>query len=60
MKNRHVAFVLSFLLPGAGLAYLGQWNGAAANLGIAFGIAPVKTEHVTGGSLSGLPQNYED
>lgn len=38
MKNRYVAFVLSFLLPGAGLAYLGQWKGAAANLGLAFGI----------------------
>jgi len=33
MKKPFVAFILSFLLPGAGLAYLGKWKWAAINLG---------------------------
>ena len=31
-----LAFVLSFVLPGAGLAYLGMWRSAAGNLAVAF------------------------
>lgn len=34
MKKPIVAFLLSFLLPGAGLAYLGQWKLGFINLGI--------------------------
>ena len=34
MKKPIVAFTLSFLLPGAGLAYLGKWKWAFINLGI--------------------------
>jgi hypothetical protein len=34
MKKPIVAFTLSFLLPGAGLAYLGKWKWALINLGI--------------------------
>ena len=34
MKKSIVAFTLSFLLPGAGLAYLGKWKWAFINLGI--------------------------
>ena len=32
MKKPLVAFLLSFLLPGAGLAYLGKWKWAVINL----------------------------
>lgn len=32
MKRPFVAFLLSFLLPGAGLAYLGLWKWALINL----------------------------
>lgn len=32
MKKPFVAFLLSFLLPGAGLAYLGKWKWAIVNL----------------------------
>src|SRR5690349_18140493 len=31
MKKPWVAFLLSFLLPGAGLAYLGKWGWAVLN-----------------------------
>jgi len=34
MKKPWVAFLLSFLLPGAGLAYLGKWNWAITNLAV--------------------------
>jgi hypothetical protein len=34
MKKPSVAFILSFLLPGAGLAYLGRWKWAFINLGV--------------------------
>ena len=34
MKKPIIAFILSFLLPGAGLAYLGRWKWAIINLGI--------------------------
>jgi hypothetical protein len=34
MKKPTVAFILSFLLPGAGLAYLGKWKWGLINLGI--------------------------
>jgi hypothetical protein len=34
MKKPIVAGTLSFLLPGAGLAYLGKWKWAFINLGI--------------------------
>ena len=34
MKKPIVAFTLSFFLPGAGLAYLGNWKWAFINLGI--------------------------
>lgn len=33
MKNPWLAFTLSFILPGAGLWYLGQWSRGAINLG---------------------------
>ena len=32
MKKPSLAFILSFLLPGAGLAYLGKWKWAVVNL----------------------------
>lgn len=35
MKKPFVAFLLSFFIPGAGLAYLGNWKGAFVNIGIA-------------------------
>jgi TM2 domain-containing membrane protein YozV len=44
MKKPSVAFMLSFFLPGAGLAYLGKWKWAVANfcivllLGILLGL----------------------
>jgi hypothetical protein len=34
MKRTSVAFLLNFLLPGAGLAYLGKWKWAIINLAI--------------------------
>jgi len=34
MKKPFVAFLLSFLLPGAGLAYLGKWKSAITNLAV--------------------------
>lgn len=34
MKKPLVAFVLSLLLPGAGLAYAGKWSWGAINLAI--------------------------
>jgi hypothetical protein len=34
MKKPIVAFLLSFLLPGAGLAYLGKWKWAVINLAV--------------------------
>lgn len=34
MKKPFVAFLLSFLLAGAGLAYLGKWKYAFVNLGV--------------------------
>jgi hypothetical protein len=37
-KKPWVAFLLSFLLPGAGLAYLGQWGWAVLNLVVAIGV----------------------
>ncbi|HMX43064.1 MAG TPA: hypothetical protein PKB12_05040 [Elusimicrobiota bacterium] len=38
MKKPWLAFTLSFLLPGAGLAYLGKWKWAAVNLGFVLSI----------------------
>jgi hypothetical protein len=32
MKKPFLAFILSFFLPGAGLAYLGKWKLGAINL----------------------------
>ena len=37
-KKPWVAFLLSILLTGAGLAYLGKWGWAVLNLLAAFGI----------------------
>ena len=34
MKKPFVAGILSFLLPGAGLAYLGKWKWAFVNFGV--------------------------
>jgi hypothetical protein len=34
MKKPSIAFLLSFLLPGAGLAYLGKWKWAITNLAV--------------------------
>jgi TM2 domain-containing membrane protein YozV len=34
MKRPETAFILSFLLPGAGLWYLGKWGAGFLNLGI--------------------------
>jgi len=33
MKKPFIAFILSFILPGAGLAYLGKWLWAVLNFG---------------------------
>jgi hypothetical protein len=34
MKKPTAAFILSFILPGAGLAYLGKWKWAFINFGV--------------------------
>jgi TM2 domain-containing membrane protein YozV len=34
VKRTSVAFLLNFLLPGAGLAYLGKWRWAIINLAV--------------------------
>jgi hypothetical protein len=34
VKKPIIAFTLSFLLPGAGLAYLGKWKWGFINLGV--------------------------
>lgn len=34
-KQKWLALALNFLLPGAGLAYLGYWRGGAINLALA-------------------------
>ena len=34
MKSPMLAFTLSFLLPGAGLAYLGKWKWGMLNLAV--------------------------
>lgn len=39
MKKPWLAFLLSFLIVGAGLAYLGKWGLAAANFFIAVALA---------------------
>jgi len=41
MKEPWKAFVLSFVLPGAGLAYLGQWGWAVINFFGATGVLMV-------------------
>ena len=41
MKRPTLAFTLSFLLPGAGLAYLGKWKWGVLNLGIVLLIGAV-------------------
>jgi membrane protease subunit (stomatin/prohibitin family) len=38
MKKPRVAFFLSFLLPGAGLAYLGKWGWATLNFAAVLGL----------------------
>ena len=38
MKHPWLAFVLSAVLPGAGLAYLGKWRGALVNFAVALAI----------------------
>ncbi len=34
MKKPFVAFLLSFLLPGAGLVYIGRWKSALINFAV--------------------------
>lgn len=43
MKKPIIAFILSFLLPGAGLVYLGKWKWGFINFGIVLliGVAAV-------------------
>lgn len=38
-KSGNVALILSFLLPGAGLWYLGRWKDGFINLGAVFIVA---------------------
>ena len=38
MKKPWVAFLLNFILAGAGIAYLGMWGWAAVNLAVTLGI----------------------
>lgn len=53
-KNAWVAAALSFILPGAGLAYLSKWGAAAINLLVAIilpaitllAAPPEVTEHI--------------
>ena len=40
-KKPWLAFLLSFLLPGAGLAYLGRWGLAALNLVVVLSIGVI-------------------
>jgi hypothetical protein len=41
MKKPWLAFLLSFLIVGAGLAYLGKWGLAAANFFVAIAIGVI-------------------
>lgn len=38
LKKPLLAFTLSFLLPGAGLVYLGKWKWGLVNFGVVFAI----------------------
>ena len=40
-KSHNTAFVLSFLLPGAGLWYLGKWKWGLINLGVVLALGLV-------------------
>ena len=42
-KQRWLALALNFLLPGAGLAYLGFWRAGAVNLVLALGAVALAT-----------------
>ncbi len=41
MKRPFLAFLLSFLLPGAGLWYLGKWGWGFLNLGIVLSLGVI-------------------
>lgn len=47
MKKPWLAFTLSFLLPGAGLWYLGKWSWGFLNLAIVLGIGFLMTWFLT-------------
>ena len=38
MKSPFLAFILSFLLPGAGLCYLGKWGWGLVNLAVVLAV----------------------
>ena len=40
-KSHNTAFILSFLLPGAGLWYLGKWKWGFVNLGIVLALGAI-------------------
>jgi hypothetical protein len=42
-KSRWLALALNFLLPGAGLAYLGFWRAGAVNLALALAAGALAT-----------------
>ena len=44
-KKPWVAFLLSFLIPGAGLFYLGYWKAALVNLVLGTALATLVVEH---------------
>jgi hypothetical protein len=41
MKKPFVAFLLSFIIPGAGLAYVGRWKHAFLNIAVVLAIGIV-------------------
>jgi hypothetical protein len=51
---------LNFVLPGAGLAYLGLWRGAALNLVVALGVAAIAVVALPPETLArvGAPLTY--
>jgi hypothetical protein len=54
MKKPWLAFVLSFVLPGAGLAYLGKWKWAFGNLGVVLFIGIVLAFLLEGTAAEGV------
>ncbi|HEX9951039.1 MAG TPA: hypothetical protein VGB53_04665 [Rubricoccaceae bacterium] len=59
-KLKWLAMGLNFVLPGAGLAYLGLWRGALLNLLVAVGLAALAATTLPPETLArvGAPLTY--